>query len=474
MVNKKLKIHFVGIKGVGLAPLAITAKEAGYVISGCDVAEEFITDIPLRNAGIVPLPGFAPNHVDGIDLVITTSAHGGLDNPEVKYAKKQGIRVLTHGEALAQFQSGEIFGRKFEGISISGSHGKTTTTAMLATVLLENKKDPSFAVGTGSVPSLTSCGHFGRGKYFIAEADEYVNDPVYDKRPKFLLQNPKIVIVTNIDFDHPDIFKDVSEIEKIFLSFVNKLDSKNGVLIVCGDGDYNKKFAKKYLGRKITYGVSIDNDYVVERINISGERMFFWVKKDKVLLGEFVLQVFGEQNALNATAVIAACLEIGMPIEQIKKGLSQFMGTKRRSEFVGKLTTGALVYDDYAHHPTEISKTLQSFKKAFPDKKLVCIFQPHMYSRTKALLPEFKRAFTNSDEIIISEIFPSYREEIDPNFSSREISEGINKFGEKSTFIPTLRGVVEYVNQKKYSKNYLLVTMGAGDIYKVAQTLVGV
>lgn len=473
MVNKKLKVHFVGVKGVGLAPLAIIAKEAGFNVTGCDVGEEFITDIPLRNAGIVPLLGFVPNHVDGSDLVITTSAHGGLDNPEVKYAKKLGIKVLTHGEALAQFQNGEIFGRKFEGISISGSHGKTTTTAMLATVLFENRIDPSYAIGTGSIPSLTSCGHYGRGKYFVAEADEYVNDPIYDKRPKFLFQNPKIIIVTNIDYDHPDIFKDMAEIEKIFLSFANRLDEK-GILIACGDGPENKKFIQKYLGKKITYGLSEENDYKLDRVSISGERMFFWVKKDNILLSEFTLQVFGEHNALNATAAIACALELGMSIEQIKKGLSQFSGSKRRSEFVGKLISGALVYDDYAHHPTEIKNTLVSFKKAFPNRRIVCIFQPHMYSRTKSLLPEFKKAFDACHEVIISEIFPSYREVIDPSFSAREISEGINKFGEKSIFIPTLMGVIEYVEQKKYDKDYLILTMGAGDVYKVSEKLAGV
>jgi UDP-N-acetylmuramate--alanine ligase len=194
------KIHFVGVKGVGVAPLAIIAKEAGLEVTGSDVPEEFITDAELAKAGITPLEGFNPSHVEGADLVIATGAHGGSQNIEVLAAKEKNIPVMTQGEALGQFQKGEILGKKFIGVSVTGSHGKTTTTAIISTILFENKLDPTFAIGTGEVPSLGSSGHFGHGEYFVAEADEYFADVATDPTPKFLYQDPKIILITKCRF----------------------------------------------------------------------------------------------------------------------------------------------------------------------------------------------------------------------------------------------------------------------------------
>ncbi|MBU4016929.1 UDP-N-acetylmuramate--L-alanine ligase, partial [Patescibacteria group bacterium] len=191
---KKKNIHFVGIKGVGMTPLAIIAKEAGFTVTGSDIDEEFITDEALKKAGIIPFVGFDPIHITKPDLVITTGAHGGLDNIEVKKAKELGIEVLTHGQAVGVFMEGKIFNKSFRGISVAGTHGKTTTSGMLAAILHENRMDPSFVIGTGCVGSLGAPGHFGKGKYFIAEADEYATEPKYDKTPKFLWQHPQIAI----------------------------------------------------------------------------------------------------------------------------------------------------------------------------------------------------------------------------------------------------------------------------------------
>src|SRR3989344_4179547 len=198
---KRIKsIHFVGIKGVGVAPLAIIAKEAGFSVSGSDIEDEFITTDSLMRAKIKPLVGFLEEHVQNADLVIATSAHGGLENIEVLDAKKREIAVWTQGQAVGEFMKGKIFGREFLGISVAGSHGKTTTTAMLSIILREGNLDPSFLIGTGNIPTLCNSGHFGKGKYFIAEADEYATEPKYDKTPKFLWQHPQIEIFTNIEF----------------------------------------------------------------------------------------------------------------------------------------------------------------------------------------------------------------------------------------------------------------------------------
>jgi UDP-N-acetylmuramate--alanine ligase len=204
-MKKNKHIHFVGIKGVGMAPLAIIAKEAGFIVSGCDIPEEFITDEILKKAGIDFSSSFSPEHITDVDLVITTGAHGGFDHPEVVRAKELGIEIWTQGQAVGEFMKGDIFGKTIKGISVSGTHGKTTTTAMIAAILKDNRLDPSFLIGTGNIPFLNSSGHFGKGEYFVAEADEYATEPKYDLTPKLLWQKPEIAVITNVELDHPEI-----------------------------------------------------------------------------------------------------------------------------------------------------------------------------------------------------------------------------------------------------------------------------
>ncbi len=203
-----------------MTPLAIIAKEAGFDITSSDIDSEFITDAILKKTGIFPLNGFSPDHITSPDLVITTGAHGGYDNVEVKAAKVKKIPILTQGQAVGTFMRGELFKKKFAGISIAGAHGKTTTTAMIATIFQANRLDPSYIIGTGDVGSLGAPGHFGRGRYFIAEADEYATEPQYDKTVKFLWQNPMFAIFTNIEFDHFDMFESISRSGRIFLNLL--------------------------------------------------------------------------------------------------------------------------------------------------------------------------------------------------------------------------------------------------------------
>lgn len=447
-------IHFVGIKGVGMTPLAIIAKEAGIEVSGSDIGEEFITDELLKKAGIVSLVGFSPSHLSSgstkIDLVITTGAHGGFNNVEVLEARRKNIKVITQGEAVGDFMKGSIFGRKQIGISITGTHGKTTTTAMIATVLKGCGLDPSYVIGTGNVVSLGSSGHFGKGKYFVAEADEYMTEPSFDKTIKFMWQHPKIAIITNIEFDHPDAYKTIDDTRKACLAFVNQLP-KDGVLIVCGDDPQVKKLLSEFTGRKITYGSAKQNDYVVDDV-----------------LRDIELSVFGEHNRLNATAAFIVGLEIGLSREKIIESLVQFKGSKRRSEFVGTLSSGALVYDDYAHHPTEIQKTLKAFREKFPNSKIVCIFQPHTYSRTKSLFEQFSDSFKDVNTVILTQIYSSLREKPDPTVSMPDLSK---KIGAKSLFLPGLSDVVKYINNQRFGKDVVVITMGAGDVYKIREKL---
>jgi UDP-N-acetylmuramate--alanine ligase len=470
-MNKIKTIHFVGVKGVGMAPLAIIAKEAGFTVSGCDIDQEFITDAPLQKVGIISMVGFHEDHIKDCDLVITTGAHGGFDNVEVIAAKQQGIPVWTQGEAVGKFMNGEILKRSFDTVSVAGCHGKTTTTAMIATILKENKLDPSFLIGTGDIPSLGSCGHFGKGNYFVAEADEYATEPKYDKKPKFLWQKPRIGLITNIEFDHPDLYPSMDSIREAFLAFANNIQ-ENGVLVACSDDPETAKVIKNFKKKVVTYGFSKTADFYIDKVSIEQDRIFFWVHSENAILGEFLLNVTGEHNALNALAAIIVCLELGLSLENIKKGLLGFKGTKRRMEYIGVLSSGAVLYDDYAHHPTEIRKTLETLKKAYMNKKVVCIFQPHTYSRTKSLFEQFINSFTAADTVILVDIFPSARESIDTSVSSKLLADRILRIHKDVTYIAKLKDVVKYVEQKAFSREYVLVTMGAGDVYEIDKELI--
>lgn len=462
------KIHFTGIKGVGMTPLAIIAKEAGIKVTGSDVAEKFITDVELEKSGIKSIDGFSRENIQDQDLVIATGAHGGSENIEVLEAKKKGINVLNQGRALGEFQTGKLLGKNNIGISVAGSHGKTTTTAILATILKENNLDPSYVIGTGKIASLGLSGHFGKGDYFVTEADEYFADVVSDKVPKFMYQNPKIILFTNIDFDHPDVFSSFEELKKAYLEFARKIPA-DGSIVVYGDGKTNRDFISSLGISCKTYGFSPDNDYILDRVSFDSEKMFFWVKSGDSVIGQFSTQVFGEHNAKNCLGAIVTSLELGLSIDQIKKGLSAFKGTKRRAEFVGNLSSGGLLYDDYAHHPEEIKETLSAFRSAFDKYKIVVIFQPHMYSRTKILFSDFVNSFEKADETIITKIFPSFREPIDKNFSSARIVEELKARGKNASYFEEMQDVIKYTSSQKYPNKTIVITMGAGDIYKIGK-----
>ncbi len=466
-------IHFIGIKGVGMTPLAIIAKEAGFIVTGCDVAEDFITDVPLKETGIVVSSGFHSKHLENIDLVITTGAHGGLSNPEVKAAKEKGLAVMLQGEAVGKFMDGALFTRQFKGISVAGCHGKTTTTAMIATIFAEAGVDPSYVIGTSDVSPLGLPGHYGKGEYFIAEADEYANEPVYDRTPKFLFQKPEIAVITNIEHDHPDLYPTIDSVRDAYLKFTKQIEGR-GLLIANGDDTQTKLVLQGYKGKVKTFGFGLENDYVIQQgETIDGRTEFILNKTDK-----YALSIPGKHNIMNAAVAAIVAQQAGISYEKIKQGLVKFTGTKRRLEFIGKLPTGALLYDDYAHHPTEIQTTLNGLKQLYSTKKLVCIFQPHTYSRTKLLLEEFSDSFYASDIVILTNIFPSAREPLDTSISSEHIVEKIiqntseEKFNQNTVlYLAKLPDVIKYIKEQGWGEDTVIVTMGAGDVYKIGLRL---
>lgn len=463
-MKKAEYIHFIGIKGVGMTALAVLAKEAGIRITGSDIVEKFLTDEVLGKAGITFKTGFSPENIEGNpDLVVVTGAHGGLDNPEAKEAQKRGLKVVSQGEAVGIFMEGLVLGRKdLFGISVAGSHGKTTTTSMVAFLFSKAGLDPSFISGCAGISGLEAPGHFGKGKYFVAEADEYATFPQNDKTPKFLWQNPQVTVITNIEYDHPDIFDNLAQIKDAFRQFIQKLPP-DGILIASTDNPVVKSLFQNFRGEKISFGFGPTCDWQITKVSFGEGKTWFWVKHKNLDLGKFTLSVPGKYNALNALAAIVVGVSLGIPVEKIRQILPKFFGTKRRFEFISE-TNGIKLYDDYAHHPTEISATLKAAKEWFPGKRIIVIFQPHTYSRTKALFDEFARCFSFADYTVLVGIYPSAREEIDPTISSKLLAIEVARHQRNVSYLPGKEEVIEYLG-KIARPGDIILTMGAGDIF---------
>ncbi len=471
----------MGIKGVGMATLAIIAKEAGFIVGGSDVEQEFITDKVLKDRGIDVLVGFKKENVEsfvaGIGskevLFIATGAHEGFDNPEALFAKEKGIKVISHGEAVGLFMTGDLFSKKSEGISVSGAHGKTTIGAMLAFCMVKLGLDPTYTVGTSEIKGIGPAGHFGTGKYFIAEADEYVSEKKYDPTPKFLYQKPQFLIINNIDFDHPDFYADIDAVTAAFEKLVSNL-SEDATIIINGDDDNLKKFKTQDARLKnITYGTDLSNEFKIKNFKQNGLSSRFGVTRGEMDLGEFELSIPGYHNAKNSLAVIAFLMEIGVAVHDVKRVLNEFTGSSRRFERIGVTADGVEIFDDYAHHPEEIRKTLEAARTAFPAKKITVIFQAHTFERTRSMLPAFASAFSGAYEVIILPTFSSMRDAGHQNLvEDQDFVEKIRLIHSNVKLIETPDLVVKYVNQNINSENNIIFTVGAGDVYKIGEKLI--
>lgn len=452
-----LRIHFVGIKGIAMAALAVWAKEAGFRVSGSDIAEEFPSDDVLKRAKITVLPGFDTLHIKKMkpDLVIFTGAHEGRENVEVKEAILQSIQVLPHGKALGEVMAGK------RQISVAGSHGKTTTTAMIATILSVAGQHPSYAVGCGEIFGLGLPGHNGDGIWFVAEADEYVTDPHHDQTPRFLWQKPEVLVVTNIDFDHPDVYQSLEDVQRAFLLF-QKQQVGLRTTVVNAD-DPASKVLREASAEVVTYGYSPRADYRITHVGFGQERTFFRLSEGGSTAGEFTLRVAGKHNAANAAGAAAACRTVGISWEDIREGLLAFGGTKRRFEKVGTCG-GTTVYDDYAHHPKEIQATIAAAREWYPKDRIIVVFQPHTYSRTKALFADFARAFDKSDVVVICDIYASAREHETLGVSSVQLVSEIQRLHPHALYAGDYTAVAEYL-KKNAKPGDVIICMGAGNIY---------
>lgn len=458
------KIHFVGIKGVAMTALAIYAKEQGIMVTGSDIEEEFPTDEVLRKAQISVVEKFTPQHIASMhpDLVVYTGAHNGGKNPEVIVAKRAGIPTFPHGKVLGMIMEGK------RQVSVAGSHGKTTTTAMIATILMACGLDPSYAIGCGEIFGLGLPGHFGRGEFFVAEADEYATDPTSDPTPRFLWQHPEVLVVTNIDFDHPDIYASLSDVQDAFTRLQAQQVGKKITVINASD------LPSSILGQSpntiVTFGRMPKGNFEVSQIHYAPGKTYFTLTKRHKIKQSFELSVPGAHNVLNAAAAAAACISLGVDWETVGRGLAQFSGTKRRFEFLG-VKRGILFYDDYAHHPAEITATIAGTRAWYPQRRIITIFQPHTYSRTKALLGDFVRSFGGSDIAVICDIYASAREHDRLGLLPDTLATETKKNHVHVVYAPKKDAVKTFLLENGRAGD-VVIFMGAGDIFSWGRQIV--
>jgi len=455
--NKVSSVHLIGIKGVGMTALAACLKDKNIDISGSDVSEKFITDQTLKKMGLSWWESFSADHIKNQDLVIATgSAHQGPNNPEAKAAVQKGIPYLTHGEALGLLMA------KKSGISVCGVGGKTTTSAILATVMALAGEKPSFAIGASEIFPLGWPGHDDKGQYFIAEADEYATAKGFDHRPRFYWQNPKVIICTNIEHDHPDIYPDLEATKAVFSQFFAKIGT-DGFLVINGDNKNNQAVITKLNKKVITYGKSKNNNCQIKNISLSPGKTTFSLQYNKQDWGLFTLSVPGAHNAFNAAAAIVTLQNLGISLAKIRQFLPKFTGTKRRFEFKGK-TSQLEVWDDYAHHPKQIEATLSAAACWFDKKLLTVIFQPHTFSRTEKMLGDFAKSLSLANRVFILPVYDAGRETGNPEKLARKLVKETQKHLPQGAFFyqplkdkPRFKGVV--------------LTMGAGDVWKIGDNL---
>lgn len=455
------KYYLIGIKGVGMAALAKYLVESGQIVEGSDNSDIYVTDEVLARNKIKVLSPFGKENLKGKhpDFVVVSAAYDS-NNVEVKEAKKRNLNLSYYADAL------KLITEHKKLIAVAGIHGKTTITSMMALLLKRASLDPSYIIGAANVPVLGSNAHFGKGEYFVLEADEYRKSPE-DNDSKFLSLSPEIAIISSIELDHPDIFSCVEDIYHAFFRFSCRV-ARTGTIILNIDYTKTKKLIHSLADRHFeTYGFDDDADWQIIDV-IEGEKTCFSIKHDKIILGPYALSMPGKHNISNAATVVILANILKISNTVVKKVLLDFHGVERRFEKIDQIDD-INIYDDYAHHPTAIEKTLEATKAKFPHSKIWCIFQPHTYSRTQGLLKEFGVSFKAADKIIITDIYASAREGVGSVTSIDLVNE-----------IKKNKGSVIYMSDwdkiKKYLKSFVkspavILTLGAGDIYKFSHEI---
>lgn len=440
-----LTFHFIGIGGVGMSGLAELLHNIGASVTGSDLVASTYTE-ELSKLGIQIFYEHAKEHIGQADVVVFSSAVES-SNPEVQEAKKRKIPLIQRAEVLAELM------RLKRGIAIGGSHGKTTTTSLLASIFLQTQQDPTIVVG-GRLNLIKSTAQLGQGEWLIAEADE--------SDRSFLKLSPEIAVVTSIDNDHLDQYNDFDHLKQTFLEFALKIPFY-GFVVVYGDDPVICKLFADFPKKIRKYGFETYNDYQFKQIS-EGYQIYF----RKKLLGEFQCHLPGHHNVLNACAAITVGIECGLNVQKVLSAIEGFKGVERRFQFKGEIN-GIAIYDDYGHHPTEIQCMVKTFKEKWPQRRLVVAFQPHRFSRTRICWEQFKTCFHGIDELLLFDIFSASEKPI-KGITSLNLYKDID-LACKEYVGCWKKG--EFQIQDRLSKGDIFLTLGAGDISELSDLLIG-
>lgn len=450
--EEPIHVHFIGIGGISMSGLAEILLEEGFTISGSDAKQSALTDSLAQKGATIYIGQKASNLSIRPALVVYTAAIRE-DNEEFKAAVDAGIPMLSRAELL-----GQIMDNYEKSIAVAGTHGKTTTTSMISQILLVAKADPTISVG-GILEAIGGNIRVGGSEVFITEACEYTNS--------FLHFHPKYSIITSVEAEHLDFFKDIDDIRRSFHEFAGNT-AHDGVLIINGQIAALDQITNNLSCSVTTYGLCENDDFYAKNITYNDHACGTYTLMHKTEdLGTVSLSVPGRHNVSNSLAAIALCLNLGLPLDVIKKGLLQFGGTKRRFEYKGT-KNGITVIDDYAHHPTEVAATLTAARN-YPHGRIICVFQPHTYSRTKAFLSDFARVLSMADIVVLADIYAA-REKNTIGISSKDLLAKLQKNGQESYYFPSFDEIEKFLSEKCIN-NDLLITMGAGDVYLIGEHL---
>jgi UDP-N-acetylmuramate--alanine ligase len=452
-IDRTAHVHFVGIGGIGMSGIAEVLLNLGYQVSGSDLKESELTRKLTGLGARVVTGGHRAENLQACDVVVVSSAVR-KDNPEVLAARAKKIPVIPRAEMLA-----ELMRLKF-GVAIAGSHGKTTTTSMVATVLAAAGLDPTAVVG-GKLNNLGSNAKLGRGEVMVVEADE--------SDGSFLKLSPALCVITNIDPEHLDHYGTVDALKAAFIDFANRVPFY-GLAVLCLDHPTVQAVLPEVGKRVVTYGFSHQAEYRAENVKLNGFTTTFDAFRKGEPLGHFTLRMVGEHNAQNALACLAVADEMKIPLETVRTALAEFNGVQRRFTVRGEVR-GITVVDDYGHHPAEVKATLKGARVAF-GRRLVVAFQPHRHTRTRDLLDEFAQAFNDADVLVVADIYGAGEEPIE-GISSARLVERVQACGHRdATYVSSRADVARHLLPRLQSGD-LVITLGAGDINQVGPELVG-
>ncbi|MCA9484180.1 MAG: UDP-N-acetylmuramate--L-alanine ligase [Nitrospina sp.] len=450
-LGKTKRIHFIGIGGSGMSGIAEVLINLDYEVTGSDLSRTPLTG-RLERLGAKVLYGHDAAHVAESQVVVTSSAVKA-DNPEVLEARRRMIPVIPRAEMLAELM------RMKHGIAIAGTHGKTTTTSLVATVLAGGHLDPTVVIG-GRLKSVDSHAKMGTSEFLVVEADE--------SDGSFLKLFPTIAVVTTLDEEHMDFYGTLDNMKAAFLDFLNRLPFY-GTSVLCLDDANIQSLIPKLEKRHITYGLTSQADYTARGIEIQGLDTWFNVFHHGEELGRIHSVAPGRHNVLNTLAAVAVGMELNLSFEAVATALKDFRGVKRRFEIIHQ-SEELIVVDDYGHHPAEIQATLRTAKEVWPNRRLVVVFQPHRYSRTQHLLDQFCSAFNDADQLLVLDIYPAGEEAI-PGISGSRVADGVMEYGHKDVHhLPTIRDALDHLFQNLQPGD-VVMTLGAGNVWELEQDL---